>query len=339
VTNQELRRAERKALASAISSPVMVFHLERVVAVLDQPRMHGVRQQFLSIAALEGLDRAERLDELWRASIGRCEARWISVGLPEDEAAELTADPDVGRVAVDLFPTQDRRLVVWTAPMGSGKSIASERHHQDALEAAAWDDRGPLPVFLRAAECVPSLQRAVQTAASELGEPRQLGAIVVIDGVDEVGHQGATTLLMQARTLMRTWPSTTVLMTARSVPVLSEAPEHLSLPPLTNEQQQECMDIGAGTDEWRPSIHSLAEPIKATLGQPMFALLVGLWMRERHVAPSAPIDLMRLLGERATRGLEWTSHICGDLRSCRWRGSLDRSPPETCSPELRPMTF
>ena len=304
VTNQELRRAERKALAAAVSGPVMILHLERVLAVLDQPRMHGVREQFLGIAAPEGLDRGERLDELWRASAGRCEARWISVGLPEDEAADLAADPEVGRVETELLPSMERRLVVWTAPMGSGKSIASERHHQDALAAAATDDDGPLPVFLRAGECVPDLQRAVQAAASELGEPRRVGAVVVVDGVDEVGHQAAETLLTQARTLVRTWPNTTILMTSRSVPALSEALEHIALSPLTSEEQEECVDIGAGAAGSRPNVHSLAQPVRATLGQPMFALLVGLWMRERQVAPSAPVELMRLLGERATRGLE-----------------------------------
>lgn len=302
VTNQELRRAQRKTLADAVSGPVEIFHLERLVAVLDQPRWSGLREQFLGITLPRGLERDERLDELWRASVGRCEARWLSVGLSELEAATLAADPEVGRAADELLPSETHRLVAWTAPMGSGKSIAAERHHQEALEYAAANNEAPLPAYLSATECTSDLVGAVQRATAELGQARLLGAIVVVDGVDELGEQATDKLLLQARTLVRTWPHATALITSRSVPALIEAPEHRPLPPLTFEQQEECLEIGAGEGR-RMSIHALAAPIKATLKQPMFALLAGLWMRERTDAPTAPIDLMRLLGERATRGL------------------------------------
>lgn len=54
VTNQELRLAERQELQSAASpTPVALFHLERVTAVLDKPAMAEVRKQFLSIDSAE----------------------------------------------------------------------------------------------------------------------------------------------------------------------------------------------------------------------------------------------------------------------------------------------
>jgi hypothetical protein len=50
VTNQELRLAERKELhLAAAPAQVDLFHLERITAVLDSPKMAGVRKQFLSI--------------------------------------------------------------------------------------------------------------------------------------------------------------------------------------------------------------------------------------------------------------------------------------------------
>ncbi len=50
VTNQELRLHERAELSS-LADPVSVdlFHLERVTAILDNPAMHAVREQFLGI--------------------------------------------------------------------------------------------------------------------------------------------------------------------------------------------------------------------------------------------------------------------------------------------------
>ena len=49
VTNQELRHRERRGLAESVGASVDIYHLERLVAILDQPSMGGVRQQFLGI--------------------------------------------------------------------------------------------------------------------------------------------------------------------------------------------------------------------------------------------------------------------------------------------------
>ncbi|MGH2714747.1 MAG: hypothetical protein ACRDM7_12835 [Thermoleophilaceae bacterium] len=51
VTNQEIRDAERTELMEAVDTPVDIFHVERLTAILDQPSMHPVREQFLKISA------------------------------------------------------------------------------------------------------------------------------------------------------------------------------------------------------------------------------------------------------------------------------------------------
>lgn len=264
-----------------------------------------MRQQFLGIEALKQgeFEASERLDEMWRASIARSAARWAAVGLPPEEARILAEERTVGEVAYEWLPSEAQPVVVWTAPMGSGKSIAAERHHQACLEAAANEEGLPVPVFLRAAECLPSLQKAVEAAGEEVGHPRVRGADVVVDGVDEVGHEAAGQLLTEARVLVGTWPSTTVLLTSRPVPALIEATEHRTLPQLPAEQQEECVALSAGRDFTPASMFSLPQPVRATLGQPLFALLVGMSIRHRDATPRAPIDLMVMLGERATRDL------------------------------------
>jgi len=52
VTNQELRLAERKSLGAMTGDiELELYHLERITAILDQPPMAGVRQQFLGLEA------------------------------------------------------------------------------------------------------------------------------------------------------------------------------------------------------------------------------------------------------------------------------------------------
>ncbi|WP_342596913.1 hypothetical protein VKI21_15015 [Cyanobacterium aponinum UTEX 3222] len=50
VTNQELRLGERKKLRE-IGTPIEteIYHLERITAILDQPKMREIRKQFLCI--------------------------------------------------------------------------------------------------------------------------------------------------------------------------------------------------------------------------------------------------------------------------------------------------
>lgn len=51
VTNQELTLAERAELTMASVGRADIYHLERIVALLDQPSMHSVRSQYLGIGA------------------------------------------------------------------------------------------------------------------------------------------------------------------------------------------------------------------------------------------------------------------------------------------------
>lgn len=49
LTNQELSGSQRRQLERAIPVVVELLHLERLVTILDQPGMYGVREQFLGI--------------------------------------------------------------------------------------------------------------------------------------------------------------------------------------------------------------------------------------------------------------------------------------------------
>jgi len=73
--------------------------------------------------------------------------------------------------------------------------------------------------------------------------------------------------------LAGTWPKTTLLLTSRSAPVLTEAVEHKAFPTLNEESQEDCVQTGAGVRGVTVSLHSLPQPVRATIAQPFFALL------------------------------------------------------------------
>lgn len=329
VTNQELTRGERTQLAESAAVPVELYHLERLALLLDQPKLHPVREQYLFIppAIATGLDAAARLEEMRRASIARCLERWLAVGLDREQALELADDLAIGLPPEHLLPGDANPVVVWTGVMGSGKSIAVERTHQSDLRAFAEGTDRPIPVFLKAREALPGLSEAAVAACSEIGDPRRVGARIIVDGLDEAGQDAAAELLAQARVLTGTWPKTTVVLSSRSSQVLSEATEHRDIPALSPDDQARCIAIGAGGDVSAARLHGLPEAVRSTLRYPLFALLTGVWIRQRQEDPRAPVDLMRMLGERAARELSADQQQLRDLAAKSIARELGAVPP------------
>jgi hypothetical protein len=315
VTNQELTRGERRQLVESAGVPVELYHLERLALLLDQPKLHSIRAQYLFIPAAggTGLDAAARLEEMRRGSIARCLERWLAVGLGREQALELASDLGIGVPAQHMLPSDVQPVVVWTGVMGSGKSIAVERAHQSDLDAFAADTDGPIPVFLKAREALPGLSDAALEACSEIGDPRRVGARIIVDGLDEAGQDAAAELLAQARVLTGTWPATTVILSSRPSAVLSETTEHRPMPALSPEDQARCLAIGAGAEVGMERLHGLPAAVTGTLRYPLFALLAGVWIRQRQDDPRAPVDLLRMLGERAARELSLDQQQLRDL--------------------------
>lgn len=264
---------------------------------------------------LPGMGRTARLQELMQASLGRCMSRWMAVGLPRAAALTLARSLNLGELPSGLQPSPARPVRIVTGELGSGKSIAGERAHQQALEAASKTASGPIPVWLSATDAV-DLKRAVEQEAGGLANPHQSGAAVVVDGLDELGHDRARELLAAARALSVEWASTTILLLTRPLTSFSGLEESARLPGLTEEETQQCLEWGAGQDLHGAAYWQLDNAVKQTLTRPFFALLTGVWMRERGHAPRAPVDLLSMLGERAT------AHVTADQAVLRRMGVL-----------------
>ncbi len=100
VTNQELTLGERAELHSTVDGDVELYHLERVTAVLDQPRMGAVRRQF----GLELQDDAYRLESLQTGGDSFAYLMLYNFDLTANVARELVL------IRMGEFPLYDVRL-------------------------------------------------------------------------------------------------------------------------------------------------------------------------------------------------------------------------------------
>ena len=105
-------------------------------------------------------------------------------------------------------------FTVLIGEMGVGKTTELERLHRMAIDRALNEHSAPIPFFFTqgrspALPCWLSLRNAPAVSVT-----RQLGAHLVIDGLDEAGIQIAD-LVTRIATLQATWPNSTVIVSSR----------------------------------------------------------------------------------------------------------------------------
>lgn len=74
---------------------------------------------------------------------------------------------------------------------------------------------GPLPCFLQAQNVGRSLMAEVEALWGDIGNLRARGVALVVDGLDLVGAERASTLVIEVRSLLRSMPRSRAMTTHR----------------------------------------------------------------------------------------------------------------------------
>jgi len=254
-------------------------------------------------------ERQRRLEESLVESRARLVSRWISAGVAEAQAEAFAADANLGLPQGLSASLSEKGLVLLEGDFGSGKSTAGERLHQRAVERALTEPTVPVPVYLSAREVRGPLRDAVLGAAVGLGAPAQLGAHIVLDGIDELGLHAARDFIEQARVLVRLWPHTRCLLTARPSDMLNRFVEHVPMPLLTDKEVRALAGRIAGVRGWTDWPSS----VWATARRPLFAL-VAASLRNTPGRP-IPRTAAGFLDELVQRALERTGQLENDAQA------------------------
>lgn len=247
-----------------------------------------------------GLGRLARLEEVGRASRGRCAMRWQAADVPRMVALDLADDQLIGSPDRNLRPSSDRPVIVVVGEIGAGKSLIAERLLQDAISSARDDASAPVPVYLEAHAVVGTLRDAVVGEVTGLGDPSVQGAAVVVDGADEAGSAAAVQLLNEARVIVERWPRTTVVLTARPIPPLATEEEAEQVPLLPEAEAFALIGRLAG----RPITTGLAwtwpESVRDAVRRPLFSILLGTYLAATGLeGPPSVGELLSSLVDRA----------------------------------------
>lgn len=253
-----------------------------------------------------GLGRISRLQELENGSRARCIARWQAAGVSLDKATELYLDRSLGRPPLQLInKLTEKGVVVVTGNYGAGKSLLAERIFQEHIRKSIDDSSLPVPVFIRASNGADDLKRQVLEASKGLGNPKAQGALVVIDGIDEAGLGNSSKILFDARSLVRTWDRSFVIITSRPSNIFAGAEEKYPIDELEEKDIIDLVFTISNIEINSNLIIVLPRSVRDAIKKPLFAILWARFLEQRRVGKPRTIgDLISFFIEDATQLLD-----------------------------------
>ena len=215
-------------------------------------------------------------------SVSRTRQSWISIGVPDELADELSKDHTVGDVMDP--PCPGLHMVV--GDQGVGKTLAVERLFQRAVKSALIDSSQPFPLIVNARDLSEPLNEYVDRLTAGYSVPTIQGSFVVIDGVDEVGVSEANALIQQAAAYANASPKSVVVFTARPLPGLKTLGVRVEVPYLDSNQAADLIGRIARRAFNRNVIYTWSQSTQDAARCPLFAVMIGIAL---GTDPNSPV--------------------------------------------------
>ena len=248
--------------------------------------------------------RCRRLNEQLRWSVAKCKRMWSTLGVPDDIAAELAADRDLGNVL--RSPDSGVRVVV--GDVGAGKTLAVLRLFQQAIGRARSDSSHPFPLFVNARDLQGSLSDYIDEKSTSLFDPSVQKSLLIVDGLDEIGVTRANRVLDEARVHGDANSNFAAVLTSRTLPGLrcvGEEDWRVEMPTLDDEQSLRLISRIAGRPVDLRDSYGWTESIRHAAKRPLFAIMLGLELnRGPGFGFQRPIQLVKFLAQAALRDME-----------------------------------
>jgi hypothetical protein len=237
-------------------------------------------------------------------SKARCIARWQGIGVSEQTAISLAEDLSVGTPEFNQ-EVLSRKLTLLIGEIGVGKSLIGDRLFQTSILRAQSDINSPTPIYLKADQVrvFQSLEKAMQESISELNFPEIGNIYLIIDEVDDLGLSDARNLLKEAREIIQSEPKINILMISKPIIDFSYAQESIAIERLPREKSTELIKRVSENQNFSPD--NLPEPIKEAILTPLFAVLLGTYLkRGRTSAPRTKLQLLSDLVKSSLKDME-----------------------------------
>ena len=220
--------------------------------------------------------RRKKLREIDSFSVSRCRRAWKVLGVPDELANTLAEDRAVGNV-LD-FPTPGAYFVA--GEQGAGKSLASERLLQQAIQQALDNSSEPFPIYLSARGFTGSLSGYVEEECRGYADPFIHGIFLIVDGADELGIGDGNNLLQQIDDYVGANSNATIVVTGRPLTGLNWKGKRAAIPVLDEHQVVDLLRTVSSLPLEAIHIRGWPDSMKEAAKYPLFAVMIGSKMRD-----------------------------------------------------------
>ena len=216
------------------------------------------------------------LDRVLDRSFADCAVSFSALGVSEDLVNGLAYDPNVG----NFLDGVGSGFYVIEGPQGSGKTLASRRLFQKAVEHAKGDLSAAFPMFVCATDVKPDLWETIDRNCKGYVDFRVQSVLVIVDGVDELGSVEAKTLLREMEGYIRAYPKATLVATVRPIPGLMHNGMAITMPRLDDDEVVSLVAkiSGAPSETLHPT--SWSDSLLESSRFPLFSVMIGVWLRQ-----------------------------------------------------------
>ena len=276
-------------------------------------------------------NRLSCLEKLYQDSRDWCIQRFWTVLLDIDEATELVDDPSIG-VLPDELSLVSGEVVLLIGELGIGKTLLAQRLFQQAIKQAQENEVAPIPIYLESGEWkqATSLKQVVESAARGLGDPATQGAIVILDGLDEVDSVLANQILGKACLLATSWRNTTVVISSRPTRITgdirdSSQIQQFQVQPLSELKAHLLIERVSKLQLTAMICSSWTGSLRDAIRRPFFALILARYLGKGIVqSPRSTGELLSWFVEDALEQVKDDYSTCDQFLKQLASLSIDR---------------
>ncbi|MBW4472558.1 MAG: NACHT domain-containing protein [Stenomitos rutilans HA7619-LM2] len=275
--------------------------------------------------------RLSRLEKLYQNSRDLCIQRFWTVLLDIDEATNLADDPSIG-VLPDELSLVSGAVVLLVGELGIGKTLLAQRLFQQVIKQAQENEAAPIPIYLESGEWkqATSLKQVVESAASDLGDPATQGAIVILDGLDEVDSVLANQILGKACLLATNWRNTTVVISSRPTRITDDVKDssqiqQLQVQPLSELKAHLLIERVSKLQLTAMICSGWTKSLRDAIRRPLFALILARYLGKGIVqSPRSTGELLSWFVEDALEQVKADYSTCYQFLKQLASLSIDR---------------
>ena len=244
--------------------------------------------------------RSSKLEQLTRKSRARCLSRFIACGLTRDLADfMLTKISDLPVLATPNFPkVGEVSLLVGT--LGSGKSFVAEKVYQEILDQSR-SPMDPVPFYINAGHIRNGLETHIIQLNSELGDVTSIGALIIVDQVDDLSFSDSRRLYEEALTLAIAWPKTRILLVSRPQSWIPDGVDITYVREMSLEEAETVIKLVSDSDRSQ-LLWILPDAVRRSVQRPLFAILLARYLESQ--AERVPVSKAKLLDRMVRKAVE-----------------------------------